>query len=276
MSHLFRVWGPRASRVDLLLHDSRIAMQPAAGEWWEVLVDEPVPAGTRYAFSLEGGPALPDPRSAHQPEGVHGPSAIVDHAAFAWADQGWRGLSLPGAVLYELHVGTFSPEGTFEGVAERLDHLVDLGIDAIEIMPVADFPGRFGWGYDGVDLFAPRQAYGGPDDLKRLVEACHRAGLGVVLDVVYNHCGPSGNYLSQFGPYLSEQHGTQWGDQVNFDGPGAKEVRRFVVDNALQWLRDYHMDGLRLDAVHAIHDWSAVNLLEQMADEVSALRAELR
>jgi maltooligosyltrehalose trehalohydrolase len=207
---------------------------------------------------------------------VHGPSRLVDHAAFGWSDSGWRGLPLAGSVLYECHVGTFSAAGTFDGAIEHLGHLADLGVDAIELLPVAEFPGRWGWGYDGVDLFAPQHAYGGPDGLKRLVDAAHARGLGVIMDVVYNHLGPDGNYLPEFGPYFSAHHQTNWGDAVNFDGPGSDEVRRFVIDNALMWLRDYHCDGLRLDAVHAIADDSATHILEALAVEVDALAAHAR
>jgi len=233
-------------------------------------------AGSRYGFSVDGGPVRPDPRSPSQPDGIDGLSAIVDHRAFGWSDATWRGVALPGSVLYELHVGTFSAEGTFDGAIAHLDHLVDLGVDAVELLPVCEFSGHRGWGYDGVDLFAPHHAYGGPDGLKRLVDACHRAGLGVVFDVVYNHLGPAGNYLAEFGPYFTDRHQTGWGDAVNMDGPGSDEVRRFVVDNALMWLRDYHGDGLRLDAVHAIVDTSARHILEQLAVEVDALAAHLR
>jgi maltooligosyltrehalose trehalohydrolase len=233
-----------------------------------------VPGGD-YGFSLDGGPPLPDPRSPWQPHGVHGPSRAVDHGAFAWADTSWRGFHLPSAVLYELHVGTFSPEGTFAGAIDRLDHLVDLGVDAVELLPVVEFSGARGWGYDGVDLWAPHSAYGGPDGLKALVDACHARGLGVVVDVVYNHLGPAGNYLSPFGPYFTDRHHTNWGEAVNVDGPGSDEVRAYIVDNALMWLRDYHADGLRLDAVHAIVDDSARHVLEQLADEVARLSAHL-
>jgi maltooligosyltrehalose trehalohydrolase len=273
--HVFRVWAPRPERVDLLIGDRVYPMVPAKGGWWELAVDEAGP-GTRYLYSLDGGPGRPDPRSASQPEGIDGPSEVVDHNAFEWSDQLWRGLPLPGAVLYELHVGTFSEEGTFAGAVEHLRHLVDLGIDAVELLPVAQFSGNRGWGYDGVDLFAPHSAYGGPGGLKTLVDACHEAGIGVILDVVYNHLGPAGNYLPEFGPYFSERHQTNWGDALNYDGPDSGEVRRFVIDNALAWLRDYHIDGLRLDAVHAIVDESAVHLLEQMSTEVSALAAAER
>ena len=272
--HLFRVWAPKPERVELVIDGVATPMVQAHGGWWELEVAEAGP-GTRYSFSLDGGPLRPDPRSPYQPSGPDGPSELVDHSAFAWSDRRWRGLPLPGAVLYELHTGTFSPEGTFDGAIAHLPHLVELGIDAVELLPVAEFPGSRGWGYDGVDLFAPHSAYGGPEGLKRFVDACHSAGLGVVLDVVYNHLGPSGNYLPEFGPYFSDRHQTNWGDALNYDGPSSGEVRRFVIDNALSWLRDYHVDGLRLDAVHAIVDDSAVHLLEQMATEVRALSAHL-
>ncbi len=273
--HEFRVWAPRPDRVEVVLGERRLAMTRAGSGWWACHVDQAGP-GTDYAFSLDGGPLRPDPRSACQPHGVHGPSVVVDQTDFGWSDGGWRGLPLAGSVLYECHIGTFSADGTFDGAIEHLDHLADLGVDAIELLPVAEFPGRRGWGYDGVDLFAPKHAYGGPAGLKRFVDAAHARGLGVVLDVVYNHLGPAGNYLREFGPYFSAQHQTNWGDGVNFDGPGSDEVRRFVIDNALMWLRDYHCDGLRLDAVHAIVDDSATHILEAVAVEVDALAAHVR
>ncbi|HEY1920200.1 MAG TPA: malto-oligosyltrehalose trehalohydrolase [Streptosporangiaceae bacterium] len=273
--HEFRVWAPLPCAVELVLGERRVPMAQAGGGWWQAAGEQAGP-GTDYAFSLDGGPPRPDPRSAWQPQGIDGPSRVVDHEAFEWRDAGWRGVALPGAVLYELHVGTFSAEGTFEAAIAHLDHVADLGVDAIELLPVAEFSGDRGWGYDGVDLFAPHHAYGGPDGLKRLVDAAHARGLGVVMDVVYNHLGPAGNYLPGFGPYFNPQHQTNWGSAVNFDGPGSDEVRRFVVDNALSWLRDYHCDGLRLDAVHAFADSSAVNICEQLAAEVSALAAHLR
>lgn len=268
--HRFEVWAPRPDRVELALDDGRIAMERVERGWWCVEVEDAGP-GTRYGFSLDDGPVRPDPRSPSQPAGVNGRSEVVDHSAFEWSDRGWRGVPLSGAVLYELHVGTFTTEGTFEAAIDRLPHLVELGVDAVELLPVAEFPGRWGWGYDGVDLFAPHHAYGGPDGLRRFVDACHRHGLGVVMDVVYNHLGPAGNYLPEFGPYFSERHHTNWGPAVNFDGPGSDEVRRFVIDNAVMWLRDYRIDGLRLDAVHAIVDESARHLLEELAEEVAAL-----
>jgi maltooligosyltrehalose trehalohydrolase len=273
--HLFRVWAPLPRAVELVLGERRIAMTPAGGGWWEATAEEAGP-GTDYAFSLDEGPPRPDPRSPFQPYGVTGPSRVVDHASFRWQDGGWRGVALPGSVLYECHIGTFSAEGTFAGAIGHLDHVASLGVDLIELLPVAEFSGDRGWGYDGVDLFAPHHAYGGPAGFKRLVDAAHTRGLGVVLDVVYNHLGPAGNYLPEFGPYFSARHQTNWGDAVNFDGPGSDEVRRFVVDNALSWLRDYHLDGLRLDAVHAIADTSAIHICEQLATEVAALAAHLR
>ncbi|MGH9299678.1 MAG: malto-oligosyltrehalose trehalohydrolase [Acidimicrobiales bacterium] len=273
----FRVWAPRAGSVDLLIGERRAAMapEPLAGDcsrvgWWQVVVEDAGP-GARYSYSLDGGPPRPDPRSPFQPDGVDGPSQVVDHAAFAWSDSNWRGLDLAAAVLYELHVGTFTPEGTFASAVAHLDDLAELGIDAVELLPVAEFDGERGWGYDGVDLYAPHHSYGGPDGLKCFVDEAHRRGIGVVMDVVYNHLGPSGNCLAEFGPYFTDRHKTNWGEAVNFDGAFSDEVRRFVVDNALMWLRDYHCDGLRLDAVHAIFDSSAEHVLEQLAREVGDL-----
>jgi maltooligosyltrehalose trehalohydrolase len=271
----FSVWAPAAGTVAVVVDGTTVAMERDGGGWWARTVDDAGPA-SRYGFTVDGGPVRPDPRSPSQPDGVHGLSAVVDPDAFEWTDRSWRGVALPGSVLYELHVGTFSAAGTFDGVIGHLDHLVDLGVDAVELLPIVEFSGNRGWGYDGVDLFAPHHAYGGPDGLKRLVDACHGAGLGVVFDVVYNHLGPAGNYLGEFGPYFTDRHQTGWGDAVNLDGPGSDEVRRFVVDNALMWLRDYHGDGLRLDAVHALVDTSARHVLEQLAVEVDALAAHVR
>ncbi len=272
--HTFKVWAPRADRVDLIVDGRLVPMRHGKGDWWNT-ADAAAHGGSRYGFVLGGGDPRPDPRSASQPDGVLGLSELVDQDAHEWKDRDWRGLHLAGTVLYELHVGTFTPAGTFDGVVERLPHLTSLGVTAIELMPVAEFSGDRGWGYDGVDLFAPHHAYGGPAGLKRLVDACHAAGIGVVLDAVYNHLGPVGNFVAEFGPYFSDIHHTGWGVGMNFDGPGSHEVRRFVIDNALMWMRDYHVDGLRLDAVHAIVDESFVHVLAQLAAEVDALDAEL-
>ncbi|MGC4791627.1 malto-oligosyltrehalose trehalohydrolase [Micromonospora sp. DT178] len=271
----FTVWAPQAARVRLRLpgvadHEMRVGPDG----WWRVEVPAAGP-GTDYAFLLDDDErALPDPRSPWQPEGVHGPSRRYDHAAFEWTDQAWTGRQLPGAVLYELHVGTFTPEGTFDAAIGRLDHLVDLGVDMIELLPVNAFNGEHNWGYDGVCWYAPHQPYGGPDGLKRLVDAAHAKGLGVILDVVYNHFGPSGAYAPMFAPYLTEQSNT-WGRSVNLDGPHSDGVRRYIVDSILMWLRDYHVDGLRLDAVHAMPDSRATPWLEEVAVEVEALATHL-
>ena len=272
--HTFRVWAPDRRRVELVLDGRRLAMHDRESGWWEVS-DREARAGRRYGFSLDGGEARPDPRSLSQPDGVLGLSQVVDHTAHAWYDGAWRGRPLAGSIIYELHTGTFSPSGTFDGVAEHIPHLVGLGVTTIELMPVAEYSGLRGWGYDGAALFAAHHAYGGPAGLKRLVDACHAAGLAVLLDVVYNHLGPVGNFLPEFGPYFSDRHLTCWGAALNFDGSGSEEVRRFVIDNALMWIRDYHVDGLRLDAVQQIVDQSPTHMLEQLAVEVDALGAEL-
>jgi maltooligosyltrehalose trehalohydrolase len=268
------VWSPSASRVELLTSTSRYPMAAQEQGWWSV-EDEALVPGTDYSFRLDGEGPFPDPRSEWQPHGVNGPSRLLDHADFHWTDGSWQPPLLTDAVVYELHVGTFSPEGTFDGVVGKLDQLVELGVTHLELMPVHEFPGERGWGYDSVDLYAPHHSYGGPDGLKRLVDACHRRGLAVLLDVVYNHFGPYGNHLPRFGPYSTEQYQTPWGGAVNLDGPGSDQVRRFICNNTLNWLRNYHFDGIRLDAVHALVDLSARHLLEQLADEVSQLATEL-
>lgn len=270
----YEVWAPKPERVAIVVDGDTYELERDERGWWSTDAVVPAP-GARYGFILDGGPPRPDPRSASQPDGVDGLSEVVDHHRFAWTDDDWRGVPLQGSVLYELHVGTFTLAGTFDAAVERLPHLRSLGVDAVELMPVVEFPGDRGWGYDGVDLFAPHHAYGGPDGLKRFVDACHEHDIGVVIDVVYNHLGPSGNYLGQYGPYFSDRHHTNWGDGVNLDGPNSHEVRRFFIDNALTWLRDYHADGLRLDAVHALADESAVHLLEALADEVDVLATQV-
>jgi maltooligosyltrehalose trehalohydrolase len=270
----FRVWAPSAQRIELVTAGERLEMQPAERGYWTV--DVPAARGEfDYAFSMDGQEPLPDPRSPSQPDGVHGRSRWVGHGQFAWTDAGWQAPPLGSAIIYEMHVGTFTPAGTFDTAIERLEHLVDLGVTHVELMPVAETPGSRGWGYDGVDLYAPHHGYGGPDGLKRLVNACHEHGLGVILDVVYNHLGPDGNYLGRFGPYFTDHYTTPWGQAVNMDGEDSDDVRRFFIDNALMWLRDYHFDGLRLDAVHAIVDTSAIHFLEQLAAGVADLEKHL-
>jgi maltooligosyltrehalose trehalohydrolase len=227
-------------------------------------------AGARYRYRLDGGAERPDPVSRSQPDGVHGPSRVVDPAAFPWTDAGWRGVPLRDLRVYELHVGTFTAEGTFDAVIPHLPALRDLGLTAIELMPIAEFPGARNWGYDGVHLFAPQSTYGGPEGLRRLVEAAHRLELAVLLDVVYNHLGPEGSYLADYGPYLTDRHRTPWGEAVNYDGEGAVGVRRHVIGNARAWVREYHLDGLRLDAVHAIPDASPTHLLAELGEAVAA------
>jgi maltooligosyltrehalose trehalohydrolase len=272
---LLTVWAPRAGRVTATVAGRVHPMASADGGWWAADVLELV-HGVDYAFLLDDDPApLPDPRSRWQPAGVHGLSRWYDDATYRWSDTAWRGVPLAGAVLYELHVGTFTPGRTLDAAVERLGHLVDLGIDVVSLMPVAAFPGTHGWGYDGVHPYAVHEPYGGPDALKRFVDACHARGLGVCLDVVYNHVGPSGNYLPRFGPYFSAKHETPWGAGVNLDDEGADEVRRWIVDNATGWLRGFHVDMLRLDAVHAMADDSPVHLLAELAREVDALAVEL-
>ena len=269
----FGVWAPNAKKVEIELRGGLYLMTAGENGWWftELSLSE---TNADYRFVLDGGAPLPDPRSPWQPRGVHGPSRVVDHNAFAWTDQHWHAPPLSAAVVYELHIGTFTPQGTFIAAIDKLDHLVQLGITHIELMPVAEFSGNRGWGYDGADLYAPHRAYGGPDGLKRLVDACHARGLAVILDVVYNHLGPAGNYLTCFGPYFTERYATPWGQAINFDGPDSDEVQRFFCDNALMWLRDYHFDALRIDAVHAILDTSAVHILEQLASKAAGLEAQ--
>ncbi|WP_329168168.1 malto-oligosyltrehalose trehalohydrolase [Streptomyces sp. NBC_01267] len=270
---LFEVWAPEKEQVTLQLAGQDAAMErdPLRDGWWTVTAD--AADGDHYGFSLDGGPVLPDPRSRRQPAGPDGLSAVVDHDTYRWREE-WTGRRLPGAVLYELHIGTYTPEGTFDAAAQRLAHLARLGITHIELMPVCPFPGRHGWGYEGVSLWAVHEPYGGPQGLKRFVDAAHAHGLGVVLDVVHNHLGPSGNYLPAFGPYFTEAHHTPWGAAVNLDAPGSDEVRAYLLGSALAWLRDYRLDGLRLDAVHALADTRALTFLEELSAATDVLAAE--
>jgi maltooligosyltrehalose trehalohydrolase len=270
----FRVWSPFARRVAVQIAGEQYAMRRDDGDWW--VADVSAEHGDVYSFVVDDHPPAPDPRSAWQPHGVHEPSRVVDHSRFDWTDNGWQPPTLESGVLYELHVGTFTGAGTFDAAIERLDHLVSLGITHVQLMPVAAFAGMRGWGYDGVAPYAPHAAYGGPDGMKRFVNACHGRGLAVLLDVVYNHLGPSGNYLWRYGPYFTDKYHTPWGSAVNLDGQYSDEVRRYFCDNARMWLCDYHVDGLRIDAIHGIFDQSAVHFLEQLAAEVAELETTLR
>jgi maltooligosyltrehalose trehalohydrolase len=270
----FQVWAPLATSMAVQIGGKNYDMQAGDRGWWQASITE-AEAGTDYFFVIDGGDPKPDPRSAWQPKGVNGPSRVVDHARFRWTDKNWQARPLASAIIYELHIGTFTPEGTFTAAIQKLPYLLELGVTHIEIMPVNEFSGPWGWGYDGVDLYAPHHQYGEPDDLKRLVNVCHEQGMAVLLDVVYNHFGPVGNYLSSFGPYYTDKHKTPWGAAVNLDSNGSHEVRKFFIDNALMWLRDYHFDGLRLDAVHAFVDNSAFHFLEDLSREVEALSSQL-
>ena len=266
----FRLWAPAAEQVELCLAGASVMIPLARDDqgWFEVVTDAAKP-GTQYRFRINGEQEVPDPASRFQPQDVHGPSEVVDPQAFDWRDGAWRGRRWEEAVIYELHVGAFSSAGTFFAVRERLDYLADLGITAVELMPIADFPGRRNWGYDGVFLFAPDNVYGRPQDLKELVQSAHERGIMVLLDVVYNHFGPEGNYLRSYAPqFFTDRHRTPWGDGINFDGPASRVVRDFFIQNALYWLTEYHFDGLRLDAVHAIIDDSTPHILEELADAV--------
>ncbi|WP_067459189.1 malto-oligosyltrehalose trehalohydrolase [Nocardia alba] len=269
----FRVWAPAAAAVRLQLDGVEHPMRRNGGGNWSVRVD--AGQGARYGFLIDDDPTvLPDPRSARQPDGVHETSAVHDLDQAVWTDRNWTGRTLAGSVFYELHLGTFTPDGTFDAAIERLDHLVTLGVTTVELMPVNAFDGTHNWGYDGVGWYAVQESYGGPDGLQRFVDACHARGLAVCLDVVYNHLGPCGNYLPRFGPYLTEGRNT-WGRSLNLDGPGSDAVRAYIIDNALRWLREFHLDALRIDAVHALVDRTATHLLDELAVETTALAAHL-
>jgi maltooligosyltrehalose trehalohydrolase len=274
--HEFTVWAPRVGKVAVKIGETRHAMRSVGDRgWWSVRVEDAGP-GTDYAFVVDDDPTpYPDARAMWMPNGVHGAARVYGAGEFAWTDERWQASPLASAVIYEMHIGTFSQEGTFEGAIPHLRHLVDTGVTHVELMPVAEFPGDFGWGYDGVALFAVRNQYGGPDGLKRFVDACHARGLAVLLDVVYNHFGPVGNYTARFGPYLTNRHCTPWGDAVNLEFEESDEVRRFFIDNALMWMREFHIDGLRLDAVHEYVDRSAVHFMEQLSKEVEDLSTVL-
>jgi maltooligosyltrehalose trehalohydrolase len=268
----FTLWAPSVNAVELELIDSgdRIPMQQGADGVYSLVTDR-APAGTRYKFRVDGEHSFPDPASRFQPEGVHGPSVVVDSVGFKWTDGDWRGITLSEMVIYELHIGTFSPEGSFDGVIDRLEYLQELGINTIELMPVADFPGDRNWGYDHAALFAPSRAYGRPDDLRRLVDKAHSLGMAVLLDVIYNHFGPDGAYAAAFAPFFTKKHDTPWGLAVNLDDKGSEGVRRYFIDNALYWMQEFHFDGLRLDATDALIDDSETHFLEELRSEVDSI-----
>lgn len=275
-----RVWAPKAHHLTLHLtgEDRRLEMVPLrdSGErvergWWVSPI--PLEPGARYLLSVDDQPPFPDPRTRRQPEGIHGPSEIVDFSSFGWTDAGWRGVEVRGALTYELHVGTFTPEGTFASAIGKLPHLKELGVDLVEVMPIVPVPGTRNWGYDGVELYAVTENYGGPESFAAFVDAAHAEGMGVCLDVVYNHLGPDGNYLSVFGPYFTDAHETPWGWAVNLDGEDNGPVRRFIIDNAMQWVRDYHVDALRLDAVAHLIDNSPRHILAELSDEIYSFAA---
>ncbi|PVZ94866.1 malto-oligosyltrehalose trehalohydrolase [Amnibacterium flavum] len=258
--------------MTLLLDGSKVEMTSAPDGWWIGDAE-----GTDYGYLIDDATdPRPDPRSRRQPDGVHGLSRVYDPASYDWADIAWTGRQIAGGVIYELHIGTFTPEGTLDSAIERLDHLADLGITHVEVLPVNGFNGTHNWGYDGVLWYTVQETYGGPEAYQRFVDACHARGLAVIQDVVYNHLGPSGNYLPEYGPYLHEASANTWGSSLNLDGEHSDTVRKYILDNALMWLRDYHVDGLRLDAVHALVDSRAVNLLEELAEEVAVLSAHVR
>ena len=266
----FAVWAPlvKSMAVKIVSVPERLVPMERTGSGYWTAVASGLPADVRYLYRLDNDRDRPDPASHFQPDGVHGPSQVVDHGAFPWTDSGWKGLPLPSMVMYEIHTGTFTPEGTFEAIIPRLAALKALGINAVELMPVAQFPGTRNWGYDGVYPYAVQNSYGGPGGLKRLVDACHTMEMAVILDVVYNHLGPEGNYLWDFGPYFTDKYRTPWGRAINFDGPCSDEVRTYFTGNALHWVREYHLDALRIDAIHGIFDFSAKHILQELGEAV--------
>ena len=273
----FRVWAPFAKKMQLKIQGSEPAqheMEPDDKGYWQKVLPQ-VKAGTQYKFAINGEDDKPDPASKAQPEGVHGASAVVD-LDYKWTDQQWKNLPLQDYIIYELHVGAFTPRRTFAGIIEKLDYLLDIGVNAIELMPVSQFPGDRNWGYDGVYPFATQLSYGGATGLQQLVDACHARGIAVILDVVYNHMGPEGNYLSLYGPYFTDKYQTPWGQALNFDDEYSDEVRNFFLQNALMWLRDFHIDALRLDAIHAIKDFGAYHFMKELSQEVKKMRFSLK
>jgi malto-oligosyltrehalose trehalohydrolase len=267
---LFRLWAPLQHSVSLKVDGSAPVPMAAGADGWFSIDVEGAHAGSRYKFVLDDGMEVPDPASRFQPDGPHGASEVIDPASFKWRTEGWTGRRWEEAVIYELHVGTYTPEGTFRALIEKLDHLQSLGITVLQLMPVNDFPGERGWGYDGVLPYAPHGSYGRPEDLKALVDAAHQRGLGIFLDVIYNHFGPDGNYLPSYAPLFTEKHKSPWGQGINYDGENAQFVREFVIQNAIYWLQEFRVDGLRFDAVHAIVDDSREHLLKEMARRIRA------
>ncbi|MGI4756847.1 MAG: malto-oligosyltrehalose trehalohydrolase [Janthinobacterium lividum] len=274
--HHFSLWAPQRKSVSVRIGDTDFPMSgPSPRGYWKADIEE-AGHGTDYAFLLDDDPTpYPDPRSFWQPKDVHSSSRVLDHVKFNWTDHKFRPIPLPSAVIYEMHVGTFTAEGTLDSAIERLDYLYELGVTHVQLLPIASYEGGFSWGYDGVAPYAPDETYGGPEAVKRFVNACHEKGLGAILDVVYNHFGPAGNYTQCFGPYYTDRHKTPWGAAMNLEEGGSDQVRRYLIDNALMWLRDYHFDGLRLDAVHELIDRSAMHFLEQLSREVEDMSAAL-
>ena len=274
----FRVWAPRATAVSVDIEGNNHLPVPLVRQkhgYWEITLND-VPPGSRYWYVLNEETRRPDPASRFQPQGVHGPSQIVDPHSFSWTDREWKGISLEQYIIYELHTGTFTPEGTFDGIISKLPYLRDhVGVTAIELMPVAQFPGTRNWGYDGTYLFAPQNSYGGPDGLKRLINACHEHDLAVIMDVVYNHLGPEGNYINDFGPFFTDAYRTPWGEAINYDGPESDAVRHFIISNAVYWAREFHVDALRLDAIHSIFDFSAKHILQDLGEAIHTESAQL-
>jgi maltooligosyltrehalose trehalohydrolase len=269
----FTVWAPQRQQVTLQVwtpEEQFVPMEKDGEGYWRIVLTD-VPAGSRYQYILDGELSRPDPASHYQPEDVHKPSIVVNHHLFNWHDDNWKSIPLEDLIIYELHVGTFTPEGTFEAIIDRIPQLLELGINAIELMPVSQFPGSRNWGYDGVYLYGVQASYGGPEGLKYLVDACHQQGMAVIMDVVYNHFGPEGNYTQDFGPYFTGKYNTPWGKAINFDDAHSPAVRNFFIENALYWFREYHIDALRLDAIHAIYDFGAKHVLAELAYEVESL-----
>ncbi|MFH2138922.1 MAG: malto-oligosyltrehalose trehalohydrolase [Candidatus Omnitrophota bacterium] len=272
----FTVWAPFLNDVSLKIvspDSMTIPMQKDEQGYWRIIVEN-IHANVCYLYELDHAQEKPDPASFYQPKGVHGPSQVINHKNFSWGDGGWNGISIDKMIIYELHVGTFTPEGTFDAIIPRLEELVDLGINTIEVMPVAQFPGTRNWGYDGVYPYAVQNSYGGPDGFKRFINACHKKGIAVILDVVYNHLGPEGNYLCEFAPYFTNKYYTPWGNAINFDDAYSPGVRNYFIENALSWLENYHVDGLRLDAVHSIYDFGAKHILEELAEKIYDLSVQ--